>query len=64
MNPNKNDKNTFVGKDTSLKLSTHKTKFKPMRILTAFLLWTLAFPAIAQTNGDHKTLRVFIFAGQ
>ncbi len=35
-----------------------------MRILTALLLWALAFPAIAQTNDDHKTLRVFIFAGQ
>ena len=35
-----------------------------MRFLTAFLLWTLVFPAIAQTNDDHKTLRVFIFAGQ
>ena len=35
-----------------------------MRIYTPFLLWALAFPAIAQTNDDHKTLRVFIFAGQ
>ena len=35
-----------------------------MRIYTIFLLWTLAFPAIAQTNDDHKTLRVFVFAGQ
>ena len=35
-----------------------------MRILTAFLLCALAFPAIAQTNDDHKTLRVFVFAGQ
>ena len=35
-----------------------------MRIYTVFLLWALTFPAIAQTNDDHKTLRVFIFAGQ
>ncbi|MDG2214537.1 MAG: sialate O-acetylesterase, partial [Verrucomicrobiota bacterium] len=35
-----------------------------MRIYTVFLLWALAFSAIAQTNDDHKTLRVFIFAGQ
>ena len=35
-----------------------------MIIFTVFLLWTLALPAIAQTNDDHKTLRVFVFAGQ
>jgi hypothetical protein len=35
-----------------------------MRIFTAFLLWAIAIPAIAQTNDDHKTLRVFVFAGQ
>ena len=33
-------------------------------ILSVFLLWALAFPAVAQSNDDHKTLRVFIFAGQ
>ena len=33
-------------------------------ILSAFLLWTLTLPVIAQTSSDHKTLRVFIFAGQ
>ncbi|SVB21514.1 uncharacterized protein METZ01_LOCUS174368, partial [marine metagenome] len=32
--------------------------------MATILLWTLALPVIAQTNDDHKTLRVFIFAGQ
>jgi len=35
-----------------------------MRIYTIFLLWALTLSAIAQTNDDHKTLRVFVFAGQ
>mgnify|MGYP001249456438 FL=1 len=33
-------------------------------ILVAILLWTLALPVLGQSNNDHKTLRVFIFAGQ
>ena len=37
---------------------------KTLTILATILLWTLALPVIAQTNDDHKTLRVFIFAGQ
>jgi len=37
---------------------------KTFAILSVFLLWALAFPVVAQSNGDHKTLRVFIFAGQ
>ena len=37
---------------------------KTLIILATILLWTLALPVIAQTNDDHKTLRVFIFAGQ
>ena len=35
-----------------------------MRIFTTLLLWALTLSAIAQPNDDHKTLRVFIFAGQ
>ena len=35
-----------------------------MRNFTVFLLLAIALPAIAQTNDDHKTLRVFVFAGQ
>ncbi len=35
-----------------------------MRIFTTLLLWALTISAVAQTNDDHKTLRVFIFAGQ
>jgi hypothetical protein len=35
-----------------------------MRILTTLLLWALTLSALAQINDDHKTLRVFIFAGQ
>ena len=35
-----------------------------MRLFTVFLLWTLALPVFAQTNDDHNTLRVFVFAGQ
>ncbi|MBT5846158.1 MAG: hypothetical protein HOH86_06155 [Verrucomicrobiales bacterium] len=35
-----------------------------MRIFTTLLLWTLTLSAISQTNDDHKTLRIFIFAGQ
>ena len=27
-------------------------------------VWALALPLLAQSNDDHKTLRVFIFAGQ
>jgi len=37
---------------------------KTLTILAAILLWPLALPVIAQTNDDHKTLRIFIFAGQ
>ncbi|MEE3178973.1 MAG: sialate O-acetylesterase, partial [Verrucomicrobiota bacterium] len=32
--------------------------------LAAILLWVLTLPAVAQTNDDQETLRVFIFAGQ
>ena len=35
-----------------------------MKIITIFLLWALTLSAVVQTNDDHKTLRVFIFAGQ
>ena len=35
-----------------------------MRIFTTLLLWALALTAVAQNNDDHKTLRIFIFAGQ
>jgi hypothetical protein len=40
------------------------TQKNPAPILVAFLLWALALPLLAQSNDDHKTLRVFIFAGQ
>ena len=36
----------------------------PAPALAAILLWVLTVPAVAQTNDDHETLRVFIFAGQ
>ncbi len=35
-----------------------------LSVLAVILSWVLNMPVAAQTNDDHETMRIFIFAGQ